>query len=114
MHVYSLLIDDYCGVELFHLTLRKLNKKEDSIRPPQILMLDMDSPGIIASNCSSTTNQPQDRTSTANDVLDVHPISPSNSFGNISGLDSTFMGGIMVGPATMAIAIQMKILLCHV
>merc|ERR1711957_235631 len=50
----------------------KLNK--------QLPILDVDSPGVVASSSSSTTNQPQDRISTTNDVSDAPPLSPSNSF----------------------------------
>jgi len=84
----------------------KLIKKEITSQSPPLLDITgdlnsnggMDAPGVVASTGSSTTLQPQDKQSQGNDVSEFPPISPSNSFGNISGLDSSFLGGVMVGP----------------
>jgi len=69
--------------------------KESPIQSPPLLLLDNDSPGVVASNGSSTTYQQQDRTNTTTDVPDHLPLSPSDSIGNASGAS---FGGFMVGP----------------
>jgi len=86
----------------------KLNRKENAVQSPPLLditrdlssNIGIDSPGVVAcsGSGSSTTLQPQDKkAATKNVLLEFPPLSPSNSFGNISGLEGSFLGGVMIG-----------------
>jgi len=82
----------------------RLNKKVSTAQSPPLLDITseqnsnsrLDSPDVITSNGNPTTSQPQDKPSVKKNVLDgPRSLSPSNSFGNMSGLDS-LLGGVMV------------------
>jgi len=80
----------------------RLNEKGSTVQSPPLLDITselnsnsrLDSPGFIAPNGRSTTPRPHGKQSANKHVLDDPD---SHSFGNLSGLDSSFMGGVMVG-----------------
>lgn len=83
----------------------RLNEKGSTVEPPPLVDITseqnsdnrLDSADVIVSTDISTKSQPQDDSSLNVDDLDVPPsISPSASFGNMSGLNSSFLGGVMV------------------